>query len=231
MSNIENDGKIWGEGMFQITDGELEYLSKMSPEIKYPKGQIIFSTCQKTNEVYYIKSGLVKIYRTTTDGRQVSVALRYPGDFIGLAEVFSNVNEREYSAEALDNVSILIICKDSFKKMFAEMPEFSEKLIRLMSDRLREAQDTIYDFIMNPIQGRLAILLLNMAERAGNEGEDGIIRVRLRVTQEELACVIGSARQTISSLLSLFKEDGSIQYEGREIVGVNPNKLNTWIQK
>ena len=217
--------------MFQITEGEREYLSRIASEIKYPKGQIIFSTCQKTNEVYFIKSGLVKIYRTTSDGRQVSVALRYPGDFIGLAEVLSNVNEREYSAETMDNVSILIIWKDSFKKMLAEVPEFSEKLVRLMSDRLREAQNTIYDFIMNPIQGRLAILLLNMAERSGSEGEDGIIRVRLRVTQEELACVIGSARQTISSLLTMLKEDGSIQYEGREIVGVNRNKLKTWIQK
>ncbi|HBW38189.1 Crp/Fnr family transcriptional regulator [Desulfosporosinus sp. BICA1-9] len=217
--------------MFQITDGELRYLNEIASEIKYPKGQIIFSTSQRTNEVYYIKSGLVKIYRTTSDGRQVSVAIRYPGDFIGLAEVLSNINLREYSAEAMDNVSILIIWKDSFKKMLVEMPEFSEKLITLMSDRLREAQNTIYDFIMNPIQGRLAILLLSMAERAGSKGEDGIIHVRLRVTQEELACVIGSARQTISSLLSLLKEDGSIQYEGREIVGVNPNKLKTWIQE
>lgn len=215
--------------MFQMTDGELEYLNQIASEIKYPKGQIIFSTSQKTNEVYFIKSGLVKIYRTTSDGRQVSVAIRYPGDFIGLAEVLSDINLREYSAEAMDNVSILIIWKDSFNKMLAEMPEFSGKLIKLISDRLRESQNTIYDFIMNPIQGRLAILLLNMAERAGDKGEDGIIRVRLRVTQEELACVIGSARQTISSLLSLLKEDGSIQYEGREIIGVNPNKLKTWI--
>lgn len=217
--------------MFQITDGELEYLNKIASEIKYPKGQIIFSTSQKTNEVYFIKSGLVKIFRTTSDGRQVSVALRYPGDFIGLAEVLSDINEREYSAEAMDNVSIMIIWKDSFKKMLAERPQFSGKLIKLMSDRLREAQNTIYDFIMNPIQGRLAILLLNMAERAGQISEDGIIRVRLRVTQEELACVIGSARQTISSLLNLLKEDGSIQYEGREIVGVNPYKLKTWIER
>jgi len=217
--------------MFQLTDEEQKYLNKIASEIRYPKGQIIFSTSQKPNEVYFIKSGLVKIYRSTSDGRQVSVALRYPGDFIGLAEVLSEINEREYSAEAMDNVSIWIIWKDSFKKMRVEIPEFSEKLVKLMSDRLREAQNTIYDFIMNPIQGRLAILLLTMAERAGSEGEDGIIHVRLRVTQEELACVIGSARQTISSLLNLFKEDGSIQYEGREIVGLNPKKLKTWIQE
>ncbi|WP_345788507.1 Crp/Fnr family transcriptional regulator [Desulfosporosinus hippei] len=217
--------------MFEIDEEELEYLNQIASEIKYPKGQIIFSTSQKANEVYYIKSGLVKIYRTTSDGRQVSVALRYPGDFIGLAEVLSNISEREYSAEAMDNVAIQIIWKDGFKKMMAEMPIFSEKIVRLMSDRLREAQNTIYDFIMNPIQGRLAIFLLAMAERSGDKGADGIIRVHLRVTQEELACVIGSARQTISSLLNLFKEDGSIQYEGREIVGVNPNKLKTWIQE
>lgn len=216
--------------MLQLSDSEMDYLNKIGSVINYPKGQIIFSAGQKTNEVYFIKRGLVKIYRTTADGRQVSVALRYPGDFIGLAEVLSDHKERDYSAEAMVNVSILIIWQDAFRKMLMEIPEFSAKIMKLMSDRLREAQKTIYDFIMNPIQGRLAIFLLNMAERAGVEGEDGIIHVRLRVTQEELACVIGSARQTVSSLLNLLKEDGSIQYEGREIVAVNPSKLRTWIQ-
>lgn len=214
-----------------LTEDEMSFLNENGSEIKYPKGQIIFSEGQKVNEIYFIKSGLVKIYRTTADGRQVSVGLRYAGDFIGCAEVFSNYTEREYSAEAMGKVSILIVWKDSFKKMLAERPPFSEKILELMSTRLREAQNTLYDFIMNPIQGRLAILLLSMAQRAGVEAEDDIIPVRLRVTQEELACVIGSARQTISSLLNMFKEDGSIIYQGREIIGINTKKLKSWIQE
>lgn len=216
--------------MFQLKERELTYLHKVGSVINYPKGQIIFSTGQKSNEVYLIKSGLVKIYRTARDGRQVSVAIRYPGEFIGLAEVLSDYSEREYSAEAMDNVSVLIIWQDAFKKLLTDYPDFSSRMLKLMCDRLREAQNTIYDFIMNPTQGRLAIALLNMAERAGIEEKDGIIKVGLRVTQEELACIIGSSRQTVSSLLNLFKEDGSLIYEGREITGVNVNKLRTWVQ-
>ncbi|OLN27378.1 Crp/Fnr family transcriptional regulator [Desulfosporosinus metallidurans] len=216
--------------MFLLTDKEEEYLHKIGSEINYPKGQIIFSSGQKTNEICYITSGFVKIYRTTADGRQVSVALRYPGDFIGLAEVLNNSSVREYSAEAMDNVRLLIIWQDSFKKMLADMPDFSSKLMELMSDRLREAQNTIYDFIMNPTHGRLALVLLEMAERSGSPGEDGLIKVSLRVTQEELACIIGASRQTVSSLLNLLKEDGSLKYEGREIVAVESKKLKSWIQ-
>lgn len=216
--------------MFQLTGKEQEYLYNIGSEINYPKGQIIFSSGQKTNEVYYIISGFVKIYRTTAEGRQVSVALRYPGDFIGLAEVLSNSSERVYSAEAMDKVKLLINWQDPFKKMLAEMPDFSSKLMELMSDRLREAQNTIYDFIMNPTQGRLALVLLEMAERSGSPGIEGLINVRLRVTQEELACIIGASRQTVSSLLNLFKEDGSVKYEGREIVAVEASKLKKWIQ-
>lgn len=215
--------------MFQLTAKEQEYLNEIGSEINYPKGQIIFSSGQKTNEVYYIMSGFVKIYRTTGDGRQVSVALRYPGDFIGLAEVLSNSSERGYSAEAMDKVKLLITWQDPFKKMLADLPDFSSKLMELMSDRLREAQNTIYDFIMNPIQGRLALVLLEMAERSGSPGENGRINVRLRVTQEELACIIGASRQTVSSLLNLLKEDGSIKYEGREIVAIELIKLKKWI--
>lgn len=214
-----------------LTEDEMSFLNENGSEIKYPKGQIIFSEGQKVNEIYFIKSGLVKIYRTTADGRQLSVGLRYAGDFIGCADVLSNYTEREYSAEAMGKVDILIVWKDSFKKMLAERPQFSEKFLELMSTRLRETQNTLYDFIMNPTQGRLATLLLSMAQRAGVEGEDDITPVRLQVTQEELACVIGSARQTISSLLNMFKEDGSIIYKGREIIGINTKKLKSWIQE
>lgn len=211
----------------ELTDTEKEHLASIGSLVNYPKGQIIFASGQRTNEVYFIKSGWVRIYRTTSDGRQVSVALRYPGDFIGLAEILSGT-ERGCSAEAMGNVSLLIIWGDEFKKLLAQKPEFSAKIMQLMGIRLREAQNVIHDFISNQTQGRLALILKNMAERSGAaEGET--INVRLRVTQEELACMIGASRQTVSSLLTLFKEDGCLKYEGREIVAVNPEKLKSWM--
>ncbi|RYD03351.1 hypothetical protein N752_21195 [Desulforamulus aquiferis] len=111
----------------ELTDVEKDYLDSIGSTVNYPKGQIIFAAGQRTNEVYYIKNGWVKVFGTTLDGRQVSVALRYSGDFIGLAEVLSEDQEREYSAEAMDNVSILILWKDSFKKMLGEHPDFRPK--------------------------------------------------------------------------------------------------------
>lgn len=211
----------------ELTDTEKDYLASIGSVINYPKGQIIFAPGERTSEVYFIKSGWVKIYRTTSDGRQVSVALRYPGEFIGLAEILSG-SQREYYAEAMANVSLLIIWGDGFKQFLAQKPDFSMKILRLMGTRLREAQNVIHDFISNQVQGRLALVLKNLAERSGAaEGE--VINVRLRVTQEELACMIGASRQTVSSLLTLFKEDGCLKYEGREIVVVNPKKLKSWI--
>lgn len=211
----------------ELTDAEKEYLASIGSQINYPKGQIIFASGQRTNEVYFIKSGWVRIYRTISDGRQVSVALRYPGEFIGLAELLSGT-ERECSAETMGNVSLLIIWGDDFKKLLVQKPEFSTKIMQLMGSRLREAQNVIHDFISNQTQGRLALVLKNMAERSG-AAEGDTINVRLRVTQEELACMIGASRQTVSSLLTLFKVDGCLTYEGREIVAVNPKKLKSWI--
>lgn len=211
-----------------LTESEKEYLDSIGSIVNYPKGQIIFATGQRANEVYFIKSGWIRIYRTTSDGRQVSVAMRYPGDFSGLAELLTD-NEREYYAEAMDNVSLLIIWGREFKQMLRVQPDFSAKILKLMGIRLREAQTTIHDFIFNQVQGRLALVLKNLAERSGGSRAGDYINVRIRVTQEELACMVGSSRQTVSSLLTLFKEDGSLKYEGREIVGVNPEQLNSWI--
>ncbi|GBF33656.1 cAMP-binding protein [Desulfocucumis palustris] len=213
----------------RLTDGEKTFLESIGTTLNFPKGQIIFATGQRSNEIYLIKSGWVKIFRTNLNGRQVSVALRYPGDFIGLAEVLSDEAEREYSAEAMENVSLLIIWRDAFMKMLAKNPEFSAKVLNLMANRLREAQNTIHDFIINPVQGRLAVVLKNMAERAGVSEEGDYINVKLNVTQEELACLVGSSRQTVSTLLQLLKEDDCLKYKGREITGVNIRKLNSWI--
>lgn len=212
----------------ELNNTEKDYLASKGSIIKFPKGQIIFTSGQRTNEVYYIQSGWVRIFRTVSDGRQVSVALRYPGDIIGLAEVFSG-NERECSAEAMADVSLVIIWGEEFKSMLAESPDFSAKIMQLMGNRLRESQNTVHDFISNQAQGRLALVLKNMAERSGVLDGD-YINVRLKITQVELACMIGVARQTVSTLLTLFKEDGCLKYEGREIVGVNPKKLQSWIE-
>ena len=214
----------------KLTDSEMKYLESIGSVVKYPKGQIIFATGQKTNEVYFIKTGWVKIYRTSMDGRQVSVALRYPGDFIGLAEVLSDELEREYNAEAMDNVPLLIVWRDTFNKMLSQNPIFTARVLNLMGNRLREAQNTIHDFIINPVQGRLALVLENMALRSGIAGDGNIVRVRLRVTQEELSCIVGASRQTVSSLLTLFREDGCLEYEGREITSINLEKLRSWME-
>lgn len=212
-----------------LNDTEREYLNSFGSTVNYPKGQIIFAAGQRANEIYFIKNGWVKLYGTTLDGRQVSVALRYSGDFIGLAEVLSDEQEREYSAEAMENVSILILWKDSFKKLLAEKPEFSAKIMKLMSTRLREAQRIIHEFINNPVQGRLALVLKNLAMRSGKIEDGNTIKIRLKITQEELACVVGASRQTVSTLLNLLKENGCLRYEGREIVELNIKKLDSWI--
>lgn len=212
----------------EFSEAEKLLLESAGTLLTYPKGQIIFSAGQRTGEVYYIKNGWVRIYRTTSDGRQVSVALRYPGEFIGLAEIFSGA-ERECFAESMDTVTLLTIWAEEFNSLLLQKPGFSAKIMRLMGARLREAQNTIHDFITNQTQGRLALVLKNMAERSGTFRGD-YINVKLRVTQEELACMIGASRQTVSSLLTLFKEDGCLIYEGREIIAVNPKKLNSWIE-
>ncbi|WP_031513074.1 Crp/Fnr family transcriptional regulator [Desulfofalx alkaliphila] len=212
----------------ELSEEERDYLASKGTNVKFPKGQIIFTSGQRTNEVYFIQRGWVKIYRTVSDGRQVSVGLRFAGDVIGLAELFSG-HERKCSAEAMDDVSLVIIWGDEFKKMLAENYDFNVKIMQLLGNRLREAQNTVHDFISNQVQGRLALIIKEMALRSGIPSED-IVHVRLKVTQNELACMIGAARQTVSTLLNLFKEDGCIKYKGRDIVAVNIKKLDSWIE-
>lgn len=206
------------------TPEELELLLNSGHLQKYPKNQIIFSEGERTNDVYYINKGWINIYRMTEDGRRISVALRNKGEFIGISELFRPGRLRDCFGQALEKVEIYVIGVDDLNSVVNEHPKLLHKFLALMSDRLHAAHTTLLDFAFRQVPGRLAITLINMAEKAGNE-ENGKVTITIKLSQEELADIIGTSRQTVSNLLNSFKRIGCIEVKGRQIVAVNTEKL------
>lgn len=196
--------------------------------IHYPKGQIIFASGEYAGLVYLVESGWVKIYRLAGDGRRVTVAIRQPGELAGLAETLCNA-QRSCYAEAMDGVDLVVLKRESFLELLKFTPHLAIKIAEVLGGRLREAQAIIHEMVSCPVHGRLALLLLKLAERSGTDTGDGI-ELNLRLTHEEISCMIGTSRPTVTSLFNTLKNEKSIVMEGRDIKIIYPEKLKKWVK-
>lgn len=209
------------------TQEEIGILLKGGNLKKFPKGQIIFSEGDRTNDVYFIEKGWINVFRMTQDGKRVSIALRNRGEFIGISEIF-RTEPRDCYAEALEKVEVFAIGVDYINGVLSEHPEVLRKCLTLLSYRLHESHTTLLDFVCNKAAKRMALTISHLANNSSLK-ENGKVIVSLKITQEELAAIIGSSRQVVSGLLKSLKEAGCIEMLGRQIEAVYPEKLNSWL--
>jgi CRP/FNR family transcriptional regulator, cyclic AMP receptor protein len=207
---------------------EKSLIRKYGTIVHYPKGQIIFSAGDTADRIYLIEKGYVKIYRITPDGRRVTVgSMRSPGQLMGLAETLYH-GERTCFAGAINDSTLVVVRKSRFEELLEQQPSIAIKVATTLGMRMREAEAIIQEMVCWQVPGRLAMLLLKMSERAGVETEAGT-KIILRLTHEEIACMIGTSRQTVTSLLNTFKQENSIFIEGREMYILDSDKLMKWI--
>ncbi|MCL6446824.1 MAG: Crp/Fnr family transcriptional regulator [Armatimonadetes bacterium] len=211
-----------------LSDVEKILIRQAGITLQYKKKQIIFAPEDLADKVYLIDSGWVKIFRLTADGRGVTVgSIRNPGELMGLAETLSG-ERRTCFAGALTDVSLVALGKNKFEELLAKHSFLAVKVAQLLGARMREAESIIHEMVSWQAPGRLASTLLKLGEKCGEEGKNGI-KIRLPLTHEELAGMVGVSRQTITSLLNTFRNEKSIDYERKIIKIINIEQLSRWI--
>jgi len=214
--------------IFSLEDGDKNLVRQAGLNIHYPKGQIIFTHGEYAGMIYLVERGWVKIYRLAPDGRRVTVAIRQPGELLGLAETLCNARRSCY-AEAMDEVELIVLKRENLLDLLKSIPCLAIKVAEVLGGRLREAQASIHEMVSWPVHGRLALLLLKLAERAGVDTGNGV-ELNLRLTHEEIACMIGTSRPTVTSIFNSLKSERAILMEGRDIKIIFPEKLKKWVK-
>ncbi|WP_347491537.1 Crp/Fnr family transcriptional regulator [Desulfoscipio sp. XC116] len=211
-----------------LDDAEKVLIRQAGSTVHYPKGHVVFAAGDISDRVYLLESGWVKIYRLSADGRRVTVgSIRSPGELMGLAETILGV-DRTCFAGAINNVTMVVMTRDKFEELMARHAFLAVKVAKLLGARMREAESIIHEMVCWQAPGRLALMLIKMGERMGEQTKNGI-KINLKLTHEEIANMVGTSRQTVTSLLNTFKQEHSIVYEGRAISIVDPDKLAKWV--
>jgi CRP-like cAMP-binding protein len=199
-----------GQGFWNLlSSDEQRVLWDLGWDKEYPPGAMICVEGDPATHVFILVRGWAKILSATDDGHETVLALRGEGDIVG-EMAGAAAGHRNAAIEAIDTVHALIVGYDRFNSFLDTHPESSHAYRRMMTQRWSDADATLRRRMFTSGAQRLAVLLLELARRHGNQA-GGAIEITLPLSQEELASLAGTSRATVARALSNWRKRGIIR--------------------
>ncbi|MEE8192035.1 MAG: Crp/Fnr family transcriptional regulator [Gemmatimonadales bacterium] len=202
----------------QLSDEEIARVSAAARERLYPKNSVILFEDDPGDALYVVLSGEVKVVLIGEDGREVILSILRGGDFFG---EMSLIDDQPRSAHviATEASNLMVLRRDEFRECLEQTPRIALGLLRALSRRLRRADDKIGGLVLLDVTGRVARVLLELADE--HDGE----RVPRKITHHMLAQMIGSSRETVSRTLRELADKGLIQVSRKDIAILDRPRL------
>jgi CRP/FNR family cyclic AMP-dependent transcriptional regulator len=183
----------------------------------YPKGSLLFVEGEMPRGVFILCSGRAKLTTSSTEGKTLIVKIAEPGEVLGASATILG-KAYEVSAETLEPAQLNFIKRDEFLKFLSTHAEACMHTAQQLSDKYHSAQREIRSLGLSQTTGeKLAKLLLDWCERNGEETPKGV-RLKVLLTHEEIAQMIGTTRETVTRLLSDFKRKKIIEVKGSTVL-------------
>lgn len=179
---------------------------------KYPKGEYIFFEEEAEPGIFILVEGLVKIIKETSDGRSVIVRLVFPGEVFGWIEWGKSVPKFKYTAMAALPSTLLYISNKDFINLAIKYPAIAIKLTCDATHNLLQTYEVLKSIASGKVEERIAKLLLELAEKAG-EKKNGKIVIKLPLTRQDIAEMTGTTVETTIRIMSRWKKQGIINTE------------------
>lgn len=189
-----------------LSEAELKAIGRRAVTRTFPKNTVVVSEGDRTDTLYIIVAGRVKIYVSDEKGREIVLNHAGPGEYFG--EMMLDEPPRSASVMTLEPTRFLIVPKEDFQEVVLQNREFSLHLIRKLIRRVRALTNDVKSLALMDVYGRVARLLLELAQE-----RDGALVIEDRPTQQEMANRIGASREMISRILKDLADGGYIAVE------------------
>lgn len=195
-------------------------------EAEFKKGQAIFNEGDTDHRMYILDRGRVKLVRHSRDNRVQLLSIHTYGEILGEIPVFDPAGgPRTASAIAMEShTHLLVLEHTALFSWLGKHPSVAIDMLQVLAARMRANNERIADLVFMDVPARLAKMLLNLASRFGKPVHEGLL-VKHDLTQEELAQLVGSSRETVNKALMDFANRGWIKRQGRSIIIYEPGML------
>lgn len=199
-------GEFWFWGL--LTEPEAADLRDRGRIRRWGRGEVIFREHDRSAWVLVLLAGRVKISTATASGGEVVLAVRAPGALVGEFSVIDG-EPRSATVTALEEVTGLVVLRPAFEEYLQTHGRVAFLLMRLVVTRLRDADRKRMEFGASDTTGRVAARLVELAERFGETGTDGV-RIAMPLSQDELAGWAGASREAVTKALGVLRSHGWI---------------------
>jgi CRP-like cAMP-binding protein len=210
-----------------FADDEVTALGATVTDRRYGKHQFVVREGDPGDTFFILVKGSVSVCRIAPDGRETILSILKEGDFFGEMSMFDS-SLRSASIKTLTEVEVGAIRQADFLILLDRNPRIGRSLVIALSERLRAANALIAATTSQDIRARLASLLLNLGTQFGERVENGT-RITLRLTNQEMANMIGTTRETVNRTLNRFWDDKLVDMRTAHVVIVEPDRLRALI--
>jgi CRP-like cAMP-binding protein len=198
----------------ELDEDTLLKLSQTGAVKSYEKDAIILTESDAGSALFVLISGKVKISRISSEesNKEVILSILNPSDFFGEMALLDGLN-RSATVTAMESSDVFIIQRNDFLQLLKDHPEVSIVLLQELTQRLRAAGMKIKALSLKDAEGKVATVLLQLADDVGRI-KRGVVEIEKLPFQHELANMAGTSRETISRTLHTFAKKGLVETEG-----------------
>ncbi|NOS89118.1 MAG: Crp/Fnr family transcriptional regulator [Methylococcaceae bacterium] len=195
----------------KLPDDALNALAAKAKPNKYIKQAVIITEGDKTNSLYIILSGKVRVFSSDDRSKEVTLITQEAGSYFGELALLGD-EPRSASVEAVEKTTCAIISKSDFKQWLISYPEVAIGLLSDLSDRIRYLTDKVKQMALSNVYERTVKVLLEMAVQ-----EDDILIIHEKPTQQELANMVGSSREMVNKVMKELTKGGYVVSKDRTL--------------
>lgn len=189
----------------------------------YKKDEIIFREGAFPTGIFYISKGKIKKYKVDKESREHIIYVANTGELIGYHAILAQDRYPDFAA-ALEESKIAFIPKENFLEVLDQSTVLTNRLLKTLSHEFAVLTNSVTLFSHKSVRERLALQLIVLREKYKVDFHEGM-PVEINMSREDLASLVGTARENVIRLLTDFKEEGILDTKGRKIIVTNVNKL------
>ncbi len=208
-----------------LTSQTMDELNRIKHTTSYPEGAVVLMEGQAARGVYIVCQGRVKLMTTNADGKTLIVKIAQPGEVLGLQAVVTD-GLYELTAETLQPSQLAYVGREQFLKFLRAHGDACLRATQHLSSDCHSAYEVIRSIgLCHSVAGKLARLLQQWS--AESPISNGVVRMKMALTHEELAQLIGSSRETVTRILGDFRRRGVVELNGATLTIRNQAALAT----
>jgi CRP/FNR family cyclic AMP-dependent transcriptional regulator len=202
----------------------LDYLAQRLHARLYKSGEDLFGQGDQGDGLFLIEQGVIRVYRVTPAGKEITLALRGAGEYVGDMSLLDGLPRSASACAQGGDCHCGFLHKDDLHQLLRQQPEAALTMLRVLSRRLREAGDNLEEMAFSTIQQRLASLLLRLCRVEGQpDGREMILPGW--VSYQSLSTMLGTARECVNRVAVALVDCGALARRGRRLVIPNLEAL------